>query len=266
MKGKIGMTQWSLPCKLADSVKMTAELGLAAVQIDLGPASRGYTLTDDALRASLMEDSAKTGVEIASVVLNDLCSNGFVHPEGDPKRDIAYRTLKTGVEITAKMNVKTICMPSFFDNEIRSEAEYKNTVAALQYICDLAAEHGIEIYTENVMEPDALKKLFRDVDRENLRLLFDSQNYHFMAGVDCVPVYESAKPWITRFLHVKDGTTALGHIPLGEGNSDFMRTLRALVKGGFDGVYVLENKYDDLDAARKEIENLKKMIETIEKE
>jgi len=262
MDWKIGITQWSLPGAIADCVENAAKLGLCAVQVDLGSSKEGYGMTDPALQAKLMADSARTGVEIASVVLNDLCGCGFVHPADDPRSATAYRTLELGVETAAKMGVRSICMPSFFDNAIRDDATYARTVEAYRYVCALARKAGVTVYTENVMEPEMLDRFFRDVGDENLKLLFDSQNYHQMAGVDAVPVYEFAKDRCGEILHVKDGDGELSNRRLGEGSSDFPRTLRALVQGGFRGVYILENNYDTLDEVAVEAQALRAMLDT----
>lgn len=261
MNWKIGMTQWQLPCEMADCVEATAALGLTAVQVDLGSAAKGYPLTDPALQAKLLRDAEKTGVRIVSVVLNDLCGNGFVRAPGDPRREIAYETLRRGVETAAAMGVGTICMPSFFDNKITDAGSYARTVEAIRYICDLAAEKGITIYTENVMDAPALLQFFRDVDRPDLHLLFDSQNYHDMAGLDAAPVFRAAFDRVGDFLHIKDGDHGLGNRPLGQGTSDLVRTLRTIVDCGFEGTYILENKYETLDAARAEAQVLREILD-----
>ncbi len=236
-------------------------LGLSAVQVDLGAAAAGYPLTDAALQKRLCADAARYGVRIVSVVCNDLCKNGFVHAPDDPRQETAYRTLALGVETAARMGVPSVCLPSFFDNRIKGEEDYARTVEALRYACELGARHGVTVYTENVMDADGLARLFRDVGCSSLRLLFDSQNYAFMAGLDAVPVFTSAKARVGDFLHVKDGIDSLGGAPLGTGTSDFARTLQAIVSGGFSGYYILENHYDTIEAAKLEIAALREWLD-----
>ncbi len=261
MEWKLGVTQWSLPCAVPDCVETAASLGLSAVQVDLGAAAAGYPLTDAALQKRLCADAARYGVRIVSVVCNDLCKNGFVHAPDDPRQETAYRTLALGVETAARMGVPSVCLPSFFDNRIKGEEDYARTVEALRYACELGARHGVTVYTENVMDADGLARLFRDVGCSSLRLLFDSQNYAFMAGLDAVPVFTSAKARVGDFLHVKDGIDSLGGAPLGTGTSDFARTLQAIVSGGFSGYYILENHYDTIEAAKLEIAALREWLD-----
>ena len=261
MEWKLGVTQWSLPCAVEDCVEVASSLGLQAVQVDLGAAEAGYPMQDAALQKRLLADAERYGVKIVSVVLNDLCKNGFVHELADPRCETAYRTMTTGIETAVQMGVPSVCLPSFFDNRIVDETCYMRTVKALRYICGLGAARGVTVYTENVMDADALLRFFQDVGYENLCLLFDSQNYSFMAGLDAVPVFEAAKAHVGDFLHVKDGVDALGSVPLGRGNSGFDRTLRALVSGGFRGYYILENKYADRKAAADEIAVLRAMLD-----
>lgn len=261
MEWKLGVTQWSLPCAVPECVEAAAELGLGAVQIDLGSSADGYPMTDAALQKRLLSDAARYGVEIVSVVLNDLCKNGFVHAPGDPRRETAYRTMALGIETAARMGVRSVCLPSFFDNAIRDGDGYARTVEAMRYICALGAEQGVEVYTENVMDADGLARFFHDVGFDGLRLLFDSQNYHFMAGLDAAPVFLSAAARVGGFLHVKDGADGLGSAPLGAGTSDFSRTLRTIVKSGFAGYYILENHYAAMAAAAHEIAVLRDMLD-----
>ena len=262
MKWKLGVTQWSLPCAVADCVEMAAALGFGAVQVDLGAAEAGYPLTDTALQNRLLSDAARCGVEIVSVVWNDLCKNGFVHAPGDPRRETAWQTIERGVETAARMGVRSVCLPSFFDNAMRDADGYARTVEALRHACQLAAPHGILVYTENVLDTAALEMFFRDIGQDNLRLLFDSQNYAFMAGLDAAAVFQSAQAYIEGFLHVKDGIDGLGTSPLGKGSSGLSRTLDSIVKSGFSGYYILENHYDSREAAAAEISVLRHMLDS----
>lgn len=261
MEWKLGVTQWCLPCAAEDCVAVAASLGLQAVQVDLGAATAGYPMRDAALQMRLLADTKKYDVKIVSIVLNDLCKNGFVHEPEDPRCETAYQTMSCGIETAARMGVPSVCLPSFFDNCISDVQSYARTVEALRYICELGAAQGITVYTENVMEAEVLTRFFRDVGCGNLRLLFDSQNYSFMAGLDAVSVLEAAKAYMGEFLHVKDGVDTLGSALLGTGSSAFERTLCALVTGGFCGYYILENKYASMKAARDEIAVLRAMLD-----
>jgi len=134
-------------------------------------------------------------------------------------------------------------------------------VEAVQYACRLGREYGVTVFTENVFPAEKLLQFFADVGDPALHLLFDSQNYHQMAGLDCVPVWEAAHTRVGDFLHVKDGNEKLSECPLGQGSSRFLRTLDAIVKTGFRGHFILENHYDDLAAARAEIAALRAMLD-----
>lgn len=261
MNWKIGVTQWSLPCTVPDCIEAAGALGLQAIQLDLGAAEEGYPLTGEALQARLLSDARKYGVEIVSIVLNDLCKNGFIHAEGDPHRETAWETMRLGVETAARMGVRSVCLPSFFDNEIRDAAGYARTVEAMRYICALGAAQGVTIYTENVMDAAHLAAFFRDVGCEDLHLLFDSQNYSFMAGLDAAEIFTAAAARVGDFLHVKDGRDSLGSAPLGTGTSGFTNTLRAITAAGFCGYYILENKYETMACAAEEIAVLRDMLQ-----
>lgn len=260
MNWKIGATAWSLPGAPLDAMKVAAELGLSCIQLDLGSSKDGYALSDPDYQQKFLEISRDSGVEIVSVVLNDLCGCGFVHGPEDPRTKTAYQTIETGIKTAAAMHVPTICMPSFFNNAVTDDVTYARTVEAVQYACGLGREYGVTVFTENVFPAEKLLQFFADVGDENLHLLFDSQNYHQMAGLDCVPVWEAAHTRVGGFLHVKDGNEKLSECPLGQGSSQFLRTLDAIVKTGFDGHFILENNYADPDAVRAEVTALREML------
>lgn len=263
MDMKIGVTAWQLACKAEDSLAFAKKAGLSYLQLDLGAAQEGWPLSKPEVQEIIRKRREETGVEILSVVLNDLCQNGFVNPDGSEKRKIAEETMRRGVEAAAALGVSSICVPSFFDNAIREGADLARTEEALRTLCDLAAKDSIHVYTENVLPAEALAGLFARVGRGNLRLLFDSQNYPFMAKRESAPIFESVKGLVGGFLHVKDGVAALGDRPLGKGASQFSETLDAIVKSGFSGVYLLENRYETVESLREEANVLRDMIRAL---
>ena len=193
MTWKLGVTQWCLPCAAEDWWRPPRRLASAGGTGGLGRGGGGLSHAGRRAPATSAGGRGALRVKIVSVVLNDLCKNGFVHSPDDPRCETAYRTMACGIETAARMGVPSVCLPSFFDNRIAGAEGYARTVAALRYLCGLGAAWGVTVYTENVLGADALARLFRDVGCANLRLLFDSQNYSFMAGLDAVPVFEAAK-------------------------------------------------------------------------
>lgn len=260
MKYRIGATAWQLSCEPEKSLEFIKEAGLSFLQLDLGSAKKGWPLSKRGVQKTIEEEREKTGVEILSVVLNDLCENGFSHPETNEKSEIAQETMRLGVEAAAALGINSICVPSFFDNSIREPADYERTVSALRVLCGHAAKYGILVYTENVLPAEALAGLFTNVGCENLRLLFDTQNYPFMAKRESGPIFKSVKSVCGDFLHVKDGISALSDAPLGKGNSHLCETLEAIVSSRFSGIYLLENRYDSPQALRSEADILERLL------
>ncbi len=262
MDVQIGVTAWQLPCAPEDSLEFAQGAGLSYLQLDLGAAEEDWPLSKKPMQEKIRLSREKTGAVILSVVLNDLCQNGFVRPKGDPRREIAEETMRRGVEAAAALGVPSICVPSFFDNAIRTPADLERTAEALAALCDAAAPYGIKIYTENVLSPDELAGLFARVGRGNLRLLFDTQNYSFMAGSAAAPVFRRFKDLCGDFLHVKDGVKALGDTPLGKGAAQFTETLGEIVRAGFSGVYLIETKIDAPQSLLQDVSNLKTLLAT----
>lgn len=94
------------------------------------------------------------------------------------------------------------------------------------------------------MTPDDTVRLFDAVDRKNLRLYFDLQNYYINSDLYTPDIIEPLYPYIVQ-VHAKDGKGSdLSGAPLGEGDVDLLRSIEVLKLFGYDGWFVSENYYD----------------------
>ncbi len=261
MRNQLGITQWTVPWTCEDLCRHAKDLGLSALHLDLGSADDGYPMTDRKIRDSWLESTARYGLEIVSLALNDLCSHGFTAGLQDPRSETAAATVACGIETAAAMGIPSVSVPHFFANRITDSATFRASAEALRRLCDLASEKGILVYTENVLGREQLTRLWNEVDRENLRLLFDSQNYSAMAGTDAVEIFRSWKDCCGSYLHIKDGIAPeLGSRPLWQGDSRFEDIFSVILNSGYSGAVILESNYPEETALTADLEKVRRRI------
>lgn len=259
MKNRIGITQWSLPGEGQYSVAMANHYGFEALQLELGNSEKGFGLTDKFVQRSILADCKTYNMKLVPIALNELCTHGFINGLDCSEGMIAKEVLKTGIEVARDMNIEGVTLPNFFVNEIETNEHYNNTVEALKYACEIGKKYGVLVYTENVLSPQALFSLKKEVGYDNLRLLFDSQNYHGMGHSYGGEVLKTHWGIIGSLLHLKDGDPS-GSQLLGKGTSPFAGIMKIIKEGNFTGDLILENSYSELPL-REQADDPKKLID-----
>lgn len=242
----MGITQWCLPGKGGYTLQLAKQLGFDAVQLESGSWDAGMALSHKRIRDLYVQDSRALGIRLLPLTINALCRYGVVDGFDTADGQIARDTIMASLEAAAEMGLEGVTMPSFGANEIKTQAHYEHTVEALRFSCAQAASLGLTVYTENILDAQALAQLFGDCDSDRLRLLFDSQNYSVF-GRDCAAeVLQTHWDKIGSHLHVKDGQQKMGAMLLGTGSSPFAQVMEMLRSRGYDGTIVLENNYGSL--------------------
>lgn len=246
MQNRIGITQWNGPWAQKDLCMQAERAGLESLHLELGSSEDGYPMSRPEIQCGWLENTERYHLQIVSLALNDLCGHGFTAGLKAPQSETAVATMKYGVETARAMGIPSISVPHFFANRITDRDSFDASVEALRFLCDMAADNGILIHTENVLSNPELERLWNEVDRENLRLLFDSQNYAAMAGLDAAEIFQKWQGYCGSYLHIKDGITpTLGDQPLWKGNSNFERIFNVIRNSGFTGDLILESNYAD---------------------
>ncbi len=245
MKWTIGITQWSMPGSRDYTLRLAKQLGFDAVQLEFGSWENGMPLSHSRLRNLYREESKELGIRLLPLTINALCRYGVVNGLDTQDGRIAKDTILASLEAAADMGMEGVTMPSFGAGTIRSESDYEHTVEALRFACEQAATYGLTVYTENVLDARGMTQLFDDCGMEQLRLLFDSQNYSVF-GHDCaVDVLQTHWDRLGNHLHVKDGGN-MGTMLLGTGSSPFAQVMEVLRERDYCGTIVLENNYGSL--------------------
>ena len=266
-KYKLAVPEWCLPGDSIFSIRLASELGLDGLQLEAGFYETGFKLGHPRVRELYLEAAAEHNIELISIVMNDLNIHGLRNGRGTEFGDIAYEGLDIALEAVAALHIPVLMIPSFENNDMHTPQDIENTVEALQYACDKAAKDNVIIATETAIASDQLKELFAQVNRDNLRLFYDSQNYMCFRGYNPMEHLPVVYPYMVNQLHVKDGFgSAYSSKCLGEGNSHFEEQIQFLKENGYRGWFVFENYYTKLPLRREmddPIDLLKKDIRSL---
>lgn len=252
---KIGITEWALPGEGIFAIELAFKAGLKGIQIGSGSYATGFKIGQKEIQELYMENSLKYGVEILSIALNDLNVHGFNKGRETEHGKIAYKNIELTIEAAKNMQIKSIMIPSFLDNDILSENDYLFSAEALRYACSLAAEDNIEVLSETTLLPDEQKKLFSMVNMPNIKLIYDTQNYKLFKDYDQMEILKGSNDVMTqKQVHVKDGIDVISSCLLGEGTCKVFEQLDYLQGNNYNGWLILENYYSQLPL-RKQSEN-----------
>ncbi|MBM7716104.1 sugar phosphate isomerase/epimerase [Bacillus thermophilus] len=271
MSVHIGICHWSLPIEGPYAIKLVSELGLQGIQLDIGSYERGFSLSYPVVQKAYVDMAKQYDVTITSLAVRELDHYGMTRENGTKEKDIAVEAVMTGIDIAESMGINKVMLPSFEDGEIKTEEDFNRVVECLQQACDKALNKNIMIATENLLSITENEELFKRVDRPNLTLYFDTQNYYLRKKYNVAEMADKLFPLICE-VHVKDGkNNDLSGALLGEGDSNFFETINVFKQKDYYGWMMLENYYDQkplslthsdpIDLLKKDISILKKTLD-----
>jgi len=271
-RNKIGICEWSLPVCGTEACEMAASLGIDGIQLNIGDADKGFPLSQKSLQDAYMKAADEFGVAFPSIAVRTTDYFSMMAPEGSEDRKTVMTAIEKAIDAAAAMNIPLVMIPQFVKSAINTESDFRCVVNTLKKVCEDAAEKGVTIATENLLPVEELKRLFNEVDRENLKLYFDTQNYYLNKDFDTPSLIEPLIPYICE-VHVKDGKNKdLSGALLGTGDTGFYQSLEKLMNFGYDGWLISENYYDQpplsllndspAELIRQDVEILKKALES----
>ena len=266
MDNKIGICHWSLPMEGPFGCRLAAEIGLDGIQLDIGHSSRGFLLSNDFVQDAYLALGEKYGVSFPSITIRELDEVAMTAPEGTESRNLMNEALIKTIDTAEAMDIPIVMIPSFVESEISNQADFKEAVNYLQYGCDYAEGKGITIATENTLSVSEIKRLIKEVDRDNIKLYFDSQNHFLHKDYNIAEILEELIDYVCQ-VHLKDGKNKdLSGALLGEGDTGFYKTMEVLKKHDYSGWLVFENYYDREPLSLKNdnpVELIKKDLQTV---
>ncbi|WP_158737164.1 sugar phosphate isomerase/epimerase [Alteribacillus sp. YIM 98480] len=269
---KKGICIWSLPIEGPYACKLASESGFEGIQLELGTYERGFPLSKKYIQDAYLEMGKTYNIDFPSIAVRELDYYGMTRPDRSQEKQIAKQGIEKAIETARDMDIPIVMLGSFADGEIKNEIDLQNVTACLREACDMAENYNITIGTENVLSVDETKRLFQNVNRANLKLYFDTQNYYLFKGYDTTSMIQELHPYFCE-VHAKDGKDNISSCLLGEGDSSFHSSMEELIKSGYTGWINIENYYDlqplrlehddELTLIKKDLDTLKSTILSI---
>lgn len=244
---RLGICHWSMPIDGPYACKWAKEMGFEGIQLEIGSYERGFPLSRPSVQQAYLELAAEYGIQYPSIAARVTDDYSMTQPPDTADSVIVWEAIVRSIESAESMGIPTVMIGSFLASDIRNEDDLNRTAEVLTQACDYASNRGIVIAAENLLSVDEMYRLAAQVDRQNLKLLFDTQNYPLRRGYNAAAMLEQLAPLLCDQIHVKDGPKGqISAALLGEGDSDFFRTIESLKRIDFRGWILLENYYDQL--------------------
>ena len=155
---------------------------------------------------------------------------------------IVLKAIDAAISAASALKIPKIMFPSFFAGEIKTKKDLENTTVFLKRACNLAKSENIVICTENTISIEDNKKLHRDVNENNFKLFFDTQNYALLKKYNPSEMILELRDIIVE-THIKDGTGDMSNRLLGEGDSGFFNSMKTFKQINYGGWFIMENYY-----------------------
>lgn len=244
-KFKIGICEWSIPVEGPEVCEFAAKLGLEGIQLEIGSHEADYPLSNEKVQQAYLELAGRHGLEFTSIAVRVTDDFSITKPIDSKDHAIVTGAVVRAIDAARAMNISTIMIPSFLESDIVTANDLSRTAQVLQFACDYALSKKITVATENLLLPESMDKLSALVDRPNLKLYFDTQNYYAFKGYNPASIIGGLASMFCQEVHVKDGIGGqISSALLGEGDSGFVLSINALKRTGYSGWLIIENYYD----------------------
>lgn len=241
---KLGIVEWACPLRGPYGLKLVHELGLQGVELDFGDYEAGFPLSNPRIQQAYLECGAQFGVEFPSMALNALNKHGMCHPFDSYDGTIAMETIRKGIRAAHEMGIPVVQLPSFDNGEIKDETDFYHVCEKLKVACELAARYGLTVAAENVLAAEETLKMLETVGYDNLKILFDTQNYYLERGYPEAETLQAIHPHVAQ-IHIKDGfNRRISSALLGTGNVQLRETAEVICRTRCTEWLLLENYYD----------------------
>ncbi len=231
-------------------------LGYQGVML-MGKKPHASTLDLEEDRCSqLREQCERTGIEVACLAGYTSFTAGLECPEV-PLLELQVRYVQDLARIASHLSCNLLRVFTGYEVAGHSPAALWNRcVEGLRACADAVQPHGVTLGIQNHhdlgADTDALLEMLRDVDRPNVKLMFDAWS-PALRGEDLYLAAKKAAPHtvattcadyvrLPRHAYVPDAVNyrslapdLVRAVPMGEGFIDYVAFFRGLREGGFDG-------------------------------
>ena len=271
---KFGFCEWVFPEMGPSVMKLSHKLGANCISIDdhvrdcvLFPFKNKW------FKDEYLEQAKLFDIEIGSMCANTFAQNGGLQNDMDSEKGReSLKIIERDITACEEMNIPILTLPCFWSAFISDSDDEKieNTVKMLKESCSLAAQCGVTIALETALSPKKTKELFDAIKKDNLKILFDTQNTFFHNGSEPASELREYGAGNIAEIHVKDGTKeTMGGVLLGRGETGLKKTIETIKNIGYEGNLLIESHYEkrplaennDFERlAREDIQTLKEIL------
>lgn len=243
-----------------DLYKRCAELGLAGLELGVGPNYAETQLWNTDGRATLKKAASDNGVVTPSICIHSFWNFSFA--DGDPEvRKQAEQIAREAAVAAADMGAINILIPLTGPKEVPVETARERWIAGMKAAAPAAEEAGVCFCLENVGRdyanaPEDVAAVVDAIDSPAVGVYYDPGNA-VHTDLDPLKGIEVLGSRI-RHAHVKE----VGATYLGEGNVPWPQIIPAFREIGYDGWLIFETDATDdpMDAARRNLDYLQKLV------
>lgn len=245
---RYGIAAWCLEAARGDTdVFAAAERhGLDAMHLGISTLDDVARLGGSVWRKEVEQRCRVTRVGVSCLALNIAEQMAICGAHSNALVRRQFRTIfLAALDFAAEASIPLIYVPSFGLSEIVSDDCLLQTAEVLERLAESAHPLRIEVASENTVSPPDASRLVDLVALDNFKILFDVFN-PLRWGHSPMEMIASNFESFAAQIHVKDGwLPGYGNAALGSGEGDTVSILRELMRRGFDGIFVLENDYQN---------------------
>lgn len=196
---------------------------------------------------------------------------GLVPPETRAERLVEMKAISDFARV---LDCDVVALHLGFVPHDTQDPLYAQVVEVTRDLCDHCQGNGQSLHLETGQETaDELLRFIGDVQRDNLFVNFDPANMIMYGSGEPIEALNKVASYV-RSVHCKDATWAErpgeewgAEVPLGEGQVDMEKYLRALAEMGYDGALTIEREIaEDPVRQQEEIGSAVQLLERIKRD
>ena len=196
---------------------------------------------------------------------------GLVPPETRAERLVEMKAISDFARV---LGCDVVALHLGFVPHDTQDPLYAQVVEVTRDLCDHCQGNGQSLHLETGQETaDELLRFIGDVQRDNLFVNFDPANMIMYGSGEPIEALNKVASYV-RSVHCKDATWAErpgeewgAEVPLGEGQVDMEKYLRALAEMGYDGALTIEREIaEDPVRQQEEIGSAVQLLERIKRD
>ena len=237
-----GLCDWSVREKGMELCRLAAEHQLDCLQLGVGEeVLDGRGLGSGDLIREYKKGADLYGIEIISLSPQFVDQYSFTAPKNREEEQVAVELVEKTIGLCKTFGCKSFLLPVLGKNDIFDGTSFHRAVEYIRRFSSQAAGHRIETYLELNQGVEGVHNLLDAVDNPMVKIFFDSQNLFALNGTSMARYFTEIKELVGG-VHLKDGIgSMLSGSLLGEGNSGFYKTAKAIIESKYSGSILIES-------------------------